>query len=322
MRFASLLVVVVVLGAALAGCTKKGGDDHDHTYTCANGTELDLEDFPDHDDATFDAEAHCTSTGTGTGTRTTTTAAPRVNIKPTLVINITNSTGVPAIVTLLDGSLTFSVVGSTDADGAITGAAVSVQDSNTTRTRSLYNPTTKALIPATLIFDTAGVVNVTFVIIDDFAGVNSTTTKVYVNTITQATWDPMGYLVGDSLTTTTWPDNCLSPTHVEGSSQEVTDSAASATTSISVKSNASYVVVREVTGNVRMVICTPAAPGPTTAISPAADARAVTDAGVVFVKSEGYYVRLVALAPPPTPPLTDLITVSIEVHYEPRPAAP
>lgn len=183
----ALLVAAVVFVAALAGCSgKKGGEEHDHlTYTCSNGTVISEEDYEDVlENVTVDfLKTKCpkgTGTGTGNGTGTN-SAAP--NKLPILKLNVTDFGGNATNVTLLDGNLTFSAAGSSDPDGAISAIAISVTDSNTTRTKSLYNAATKTFTPATFSFDRAGPANVSVQMVDDRAGFNGSIFQVYVNQI-------------------------------------------------------------------------------------------------------------------------------------------
>jgi hypothetical protein len=181
----ALLVAAVVFVAALAGCSgKKGDDDHDHlTYTCSNGKVISEEDYEDVlENVTVDfLKTKCPKNG-GTGTGNTTggtTLAP--NKLPVLMMNVTDFGGNATMVTLLNGNLTFSAAGSSDPDGMITAIAISVTDSNTTRTKSLYNAATKSFTPANFKFDRAGRVNVSVQMVDDRAGFNGSVFQVYVN---------------------------------------------------------------------------------------------------------------------------------------------
>lgn len=173
----SVLVALVVMSAALlAGCASKGGGTDPATYTCPDGKKLNLDDIPGSDNATFNPLSKCG----GTGTRSNTTASAP-NVLPTLVLTTTDDGGNVTNVTMLDGNLTFSAEGSTDPDGSITGIAVSVTDSNTTRTATLYDSATKSFKSATFSFDRPGVVNVTVAMVDDRAGFTVNQSKVYVN---------------------------------------------------------------------------------------------------------------------------------------------
>jgi hypothetical protein len=177
MRSALLVAILVSTSAFLAGCSDDGGHEHE-AYTCPDGTELDLEQFPDHDNATFNPLSKCPKKGGSSGTNTTGSAP---NVLPTLVLTVTDDGGNATPVTMLNGNLTFSAEGSKDSDGTITGIAVSVTDSNTTRTATLFDPATKAFKSATFKFDRPGVVNVTVAMVDDRAGFTVNQSKVYVN---------------------------------------------------------------------------------------------------------------------------------------------
>ena len=171
----SVLVALLVTSAALlAGCSDDGGHEHE-TYTCPNGTELHIDELPGHDNATFNPLSHCRGGSSGN----TTSQAP--NVLPTLQLTVTDDGGNATLVGTLNGNLTFSAAGSADSDGSITGIAVSVTDSNTTRTASLYDATAKAFKSATFKFDRPGVVNVTVALVDDRAGFAVNQSKVYIN---------------------------------------------------------------------------------------------------------------------------------------------
>lgn len=170
----SVLVALLVTSAAfLAGCSDDGG--HDDVYTCPDGRELNLDSFPEHHNSTFNPLTKC---GGGSSSNTTSQAP---NVLPVLKLTVKDDGGNTTNVGVLNGNLTFSAEGSTDSDGKITGIAVSVTDSNTTRTASLYDATAKAFKPATFKFDRPGVVNVTVAMVDDRAGFTTNQTKVYVN---------------------------------------------------------------------------------------------------------------------------------------------
>ncbi|MEK6976180.1 MAG: hypothetical protein AABY18_07545 [Candidatus Thermoplasmatota archaeon] len=179
----ALLVAAVVFVAALAGCSAKK-ESHDHlTYTCPNGQVISEEDYEGVlDNITVDfLKTKCPKgTGGSPGSSTTTTSqAP--NKLPVLKIKVTDFAGNATNVTMLDGNLTFDATGSSDPDGAISAIAISVQDSNTTRTLPLYNSAKKTFTKAVFSFDRAGPVNVSVAMVDDRAGFNGSVFKVYVN---------------------------------------------------------------------------------------------------------------------------------------------
>ncbi len=176
MRSAVFVAILVATSALLAGCSSKKDDDHEDAYTCPDGTVLDLEQFPDHHESTFNPLSHCPKKGSSSNS---TSLAP--NVLPMLKLKVTDDGGNATNVTMLDGNLTFDATGSMDMDGQITGIAVSVTDSNTTRTASLFDATTKAFKTAKFKFDRPGVVNVTIALVDDRAGFTVNQTKVYVN---------------------------------------------------------------------------------------------------------------------------------------------
>lgn len=171
----SVLVALVVLSALLAGCTGDGGKDDPNTYACPDGTEIDLDGIPGSENSTFNPLSKCPKSSGSSSSNST------PNVLPTLSLTVTDDAGNETVVGTLMGNLTFSAEGSTDADGSITGIAVSVTDSNTTRTASLFDPVAKAFKPATFKFDRPGVVNVTVAMVDDRAGFTVNQSKVYIN---------------------------------------------------------------------------------------------------------------------------------------------
>jgi hypothetical protein len=174
MRTAVLVALLVTSAALMAGCS--GKDEDDHSFTCPNGSTLDLEQFPDHHNSTFNAASHCPHASTSASNSTS--LAP--NKLPVLVLKITDGKNETNIA-MLNGNLTFDASGSSDPDGSVTGIAVTIQDSNTTRTAALFDPAKKTFKPATFKFDRPGVVNVTVAMVDDRAGFTVNQTHVYVD---------------------------------------------------------------------------------------------------------------------------------------------
>lgn len=184
----ALLVATLVIVAAMAGCTGKKGDADDELhYECDDGTEIHADDYEgvlnetasDEDVLDF-LKTKCKATGTGTGSKSgSTSLAP--NKLPILVMKVMDFGGNETKVTMLDGNLTFDATGSSDPDGQVSAIAISVTDSNTTRTKALYDGAKKAFTPATFTFDRPGIVNVTVAMVDDRAGFNNSVFQVYVN---------------------------------------------------------------------------------------------------------------------------------------------
>lgn len=191
----SVPVAILVSSAfLLAGCS--GGDGDDLHYVCANGLEIHGED---HANATKveDLAKFCPKSSTSGSKSNSTSAAP--NVLPTLVLKITDMGGNVTPITLLDGNLTFDATGSTDPDGTIAGIAVTVTDSNTTRTATLYDSGKKQFKTATFTFDRPGVVNVTVAMVDDRAGFTVNQTHVYVNEVVVTSAYQMNGIGGEGL---------------------------------------------------------------------------------------------------------------------------
>jgi hypothetical protein len=184
----ALLVAALVFVAALAGCSGKKGDaDEDLHYKCSDGTEVHSDDYAEAlENLTEDSQikdflkTKCPKSGSGTGSKSNSTSlAP--NVLPILKLNVTDAGGNATLVTLKGGNLTFSAAGSSDPDGTISAIAITVKDSNQTRTRSLYDATTKKFTSAKFVFDRAGPVNVSVAMVDDRAGFTTNVSHVYIN---------------------------------------------------------------------------------------------------------------------------------------------
>ena len=173
--------VAILLSTAvlLAGCSGGDGEDELH-YTCPGGVEIHQDDHPDAN-TTADLAEFCPGSTTSGSRSSSTSQAP--NVLPTLVLKVSDDGGNETPVTMLDGNLTFDASGSTDSDGSIAGIAVTITDSNTTRTATLYDAGKKQFKPATFKFDREGVVNVTVAMVDDRAGFTVNQTHVYVNNL-------------------------------------------------------------------------------------------------------------------------------------------
>ena len=302
-----LVALLVSTTALLAGCSDDGGHEHD-AYTCPDGTELDLTDFPDHDNETFNPLSKCPKTSGGNST----SSAP--NVLPTLSLSVKDDGGNETLVTMLGGNLTFSAEGSTDSDGSITGIAVSVTDSNTTRTASLYDAAAKAFKPATFKFDRPGVVNVTIAMVDDRAGFSVNQSNVYVN-------HPQ--LVGTGVQIT-GPDPVIGGndpcTGAEGDTQgivggTVVDSNYFKSVSFAIVGNATFVEATSTGGDLQMTICSPEG-------APLSDEKVsgtvTTLPGTALPPAPGttsYSVGVYASAPP-----QQSAEMMVVVHYEPQTA--
>src|ERR1051326_6714623 len=153
MRSAVFVAILVASAALLAGCSGKKEDANtSHLFLCKSSTStvtLDLTKYPGYQNSTFNAASHCP--GAHSSSNTTTSQAP--NVLPVLVLAIKDAGGNKTNVTMLDGNLTFDATGSHDPDGQVTGIAVTVQDSNQTRTASLFDPVKKTFKAASFRFD-------------------------------------------------------------------------------------------------------------------------------------------------------------------------
>ena len=305
MRSAAIVALLVSASALLAGCSDDGGHG-DHAYTCPDGTQLDLEQFPDHDNETFNPLSKCPRTS---GT-TTTNSTP--NQLPTLTLKVTDDGGNETPVTLLDGNLTFDAAGSSDPDGSVTGIAVSVTDSNTTRTATLFDAATKSFKTATFKFDRPGVVNVTVAMVDDRAGFTVNQTKVYVNHPQDLGTKSIPLPAGDGVA-----DACTGDAPGIGN-QEIVEALYTKPYGFTVVPGATLVeAFAEASGEVgsaRLTICAP-------------DGTAISDTGTDTVASNAPLpppvgtdsYNVVAYLDTPSQPNAE-VSVSVIVHYEPQDA--
>jgi hypothetical protein len=301
MRSAVLVALLVTTAALFAGCS--GKDEDDHTYTCANGTTLDLEKFPDHHNSTFNAASHCTASHTNS------TSLPP-NKLPILTLKISDGTNATNV-TLLNGNLTFDATGSTDPDGQVTGIAVTIQDSNTTRTAALYDPAKKTFKTATFKFDRPGVVNVTVAMVDDRAGFTVNQTKVYVN------HQQNGLSPGTiQIPSSTVNDNPCNPTPAD----PLLNADLYKRQSITVVQTATYITATVVSGDVTIGLCSPNTDDERYGhlISSVATDAIISNDGEALPPPPGitsYGIGIVANDASQT------AVIDVVVHYDPRPAA-
>ncbi len=304
----SVPVAILVSSAfLLAGCSGGGEGDELH-YVCPGGVEVHQDDHPSAN-TTTDLAKFCPKTSTSGSRSNSTSAAP--NVLPTLVLTITDDSGVATPVTFVDGNLTFDAAGSTDADGSVAGIAVTVTDSNTTRTATLYDAGKKLFKTATFTFDRAGPVNVTVAMVDDRAGFTVNQTHVYVNeeqlvgggTITF----PMGHQLPEGA------DAC------EGG-EDIADAQYFKPHSLTVLAGATRIDATAVSTSAILTICAPS--GEThVPVSPVKVQGTVsTTPGVELPTPVGIAHYVVGVFNGgSTPNMDDHVLVT--VHYEPQPAA-
>lgn len=313
MRSAALVAILVASAALLAGCSSKS-NDATHVFVCKNSTStvtIDLTKFPGYQNSTFSAASHCP--GAAHSATNTTSQAP--NVLPILQLAIKDKGGNKTNVTMLDGNLTFDATGSHDPDGTVTGIAVTVQDSNQTRTAALFDPVKKAFKTATFKFDRPGVVNVTVAMVDDRAGFTINQTHVYVDQ-TQV-FPPFGL---------TFPDPADKPTDCQGPSSKnagspLGDSQFSYEFLFNVVAGATKVDATATVSSARIAICTPhpAGGGPGTPVSAEATGSVSTDPGVALPPPKGvsdYFVETFLGNSDPH----ESVGMTVVVHYEPQKA--
>lgn len=314
-RMRVLLVAAIVLIAALAGCSgKKGGHDELH-YTCPDGTVIHGDDYEGVlENITTDfLKTKCPKAG-GVGSKTNTTnSAP--NVLPVLKLNITDAGGNATNVTLKDGNLTFDATGSFDPDGVLSAIAISVKDSNQTRTKPLYDLASKKFSPATFKFDRVGPVNVSIAMVDDRAGFNTTTLQVFVNEMQHLGGDD---IVGGGGSGGPAADACKGASGVSGPlGGTIFDSYYFKAPGFNVVAGAQFIEAIPGSNNL-VTICDPAG---NAISSPVRSDAPVTSTNTEPLApppaTDSYYIGIYAK---PSPGQVET-SVDVIIHYEPRPAA-
>lgn len=314
-RMRALLVAALVFVAALAGCSGKKGDDEIH-YLCSDGVEIHADDyegaFPDNftESQVKDfLKTKCAKAG-GSGSKTNTTASAP-NVLPVLKLKVTDGTGNATNVTVKGGNLTFDATGSFDPDGTLSAIAISVKDSNQTRTLPLYEAASKKFVPAFFKFDRPGIVNVSIAMVDDRAGFNTTSTKAYVNEVIGIDCCNLAVPASDAPSQFADPCKGASGTVPNGSGPLV-DSNYFKGSQFAVTAGATYIVATPATDTL-VTICDPTG----AAVSDAKSNAAVTSNQPIVTPSGtdsytiGFYVE--------TP--NARAKAEVVVHYEPQPAA-
>lgn len=300
MRSVVPVAILLLTSLLMAGCAKDGGEDDLH-YVCANGTEIHSEDHPEANATKAeDLAKFCTKSSTSGSRSNTTTQAP--NVAPVLVLKISDDGGNATPVTMLGGNLTFDATGSTDADGSVAGIAVTVTDSNTTRTATLYDAAKKQFKTATFKFDRPGRVNVTVAMVDDRAGFTVNQTHVYVN---------HEQVVGGAEIIGPPPPEISS--ECSGGGQAVIAESYFKEYSFVVVANATFVEAVATAGSITICSPHPAAGEPGTPLSNTG-AEVITTPGVPLPAPTGiqsYYIG--ATANPPR----QAVGATVIVHYEP-----
>jgi hypothetical protein len=314
------LPVVLLLTLTFAGCFGGGGggggdDDEHEDYECPDGTTINPQDFPDHDNETFDIADHCPEDG-GNGNGTNGNGNGTQNVAPELVLTIFdapggNVTNVTSVTDEVGSQLTFSADGSSDSDGQISGIAVTVDDGNRSQTKSLY--ANGQFTPATFDFDRPGIVNVTAAMVDDKAAFDIIETQVYVNHVVVK--ESREHNIGHPSHMAT---ACAGP-NTGGQTGAVDNLYSDDAAGFSVQANASFIEVsRVLTGTSPSsvyAICTPEK----TAISPSFNTAGpnVSNNAEPLPASANYFIFTVHRSGAQT-----LATYTITVHYEPMAPAP
>ncbi|MGB0652134.1 MAG: hypothetical protein ACPGQL_02940 [Thermoplasmatota archaeon] len=303
MKLPTLLSLLLV-SAAVAGCLgDDDGDDHgSETFTCEDGTILDLEAIEGHHDEGFDAESHCPD-GDGHGDGDdhgdgNETVVP--NIPPTISLSVSDANGTTNS-TMLGGSLTFDATGSADEDGTLEGVAVVVTDSNQTRAASLF--ANGAFTPQTFMFDRPGVVSVIVSALDDSGDITTLETEVYVNHPQPG--KGFGFNLADYGANSA--TDCQGFFESLGGANPV-DPLIFAAFKFDVLDGATSVTAEVVSGTAEIAICDPEL----NAISEAGSSVTTAD-GTNFTKSIDYFV---AAIPQGVPPVGNDVVIDVTVFYD------
>jgi hypothetical protein len=271
---------------------------------------LQLEDIPGHDNDTFNPADFCPD-GPGGGPDDNETP----NLPPQFNLTVTNAEdGTETNVVMLDGSFTFMANGSVDPDGTIEGAAVTVVDSNTTRTKPLWE--NGVPVPATFKMDRTGVVNVTASMVDNFGNFTFVEMQVYVNTDQTGSQTPHAFHPTH--------DSCDPDVAGGGSGTGAITNAMSFAPQFDVEWGAQWIEVTlnvAARGQVMAILCSPTGTELGSQLTPTPGANPTTtpfesnpDADLSEV-SGGYYILIVNRTP------ETATTAHVIVHYDPKPAA-
>lgn len=297
MRTVTLLAMMALMTVSLSGCLGFGdddpkdedehGDDHDH---CDGSDALNhsAEECPDDDQDGDDGNE--------------TEEPPAPNELPTAVLTMTGPDGVlNATSHVLPGAnVTFSAAGSSDPDGEVALAGLTVTDSNGTRTAQLFQD--GAFANATFQFGSVGPVNVTIRVLDDDGEGVIRVGSFAVNDLVQKT---------EEFTTpapTGSADDCEPP--ASGTVPPLATNNFAAKSTFSVQRGAQWIEATVTSGDASIAICSP-------------DGEALSGAGSDSVATEDdtnstlavnaqYYVMVLAGGS------GGEVGIDILVHYEPK----
>jgi len=306
MRSAAFVAILVATAALLAGCSSSKKDT-ELLYTCpATGTVTAHVTISGSAHPSVNTTAGLAKFCPGARSATNSTSlAP--NILPVLTLVIRDQGGNKTNVTMLDGNLTFDATGSHDPDGQVTGIAVTVQDSNQTRTAALFDPVKKAFKPATFKFDRPGKVNVTVAMVDDRAGFTINQTHVYVDQSQDL--GSHNFQAGDL--SKAGNDGCAGFDKIPG--QTATNELLSYQFSIASVPGLTQIVASW-TGDADGIICDPSG----NPVSPGGASPQTTTGALPPPQGINGYTLVVYSTGGPTPPATaNTVTASSVVHYEP-----
>lgn len=294
MRAWTFLALMALMSMSLSGCLGFGDDDksddgdhgeHDHCdpEDLVNYTAEECVDDPPVDD--------------GNGT----VDPPTVNQLPNATLAMTGPDGILNATSYVQpgANVTFSAANSTDSDGEIALAGLTVTDSNGTRTAQLFAD--GAFTDVTLQFNNVGPVNVTLRVLDDQGEGVIRVASFAVNEHVLKVEDYDGPAPTGSA------DACEAPGASSNVPPLVTNSYSSRS-SFGVQTGAQWIEATVVSGSAEIAICAPDG----TALSEAGTAvQTMDDTNSTLPVNAQYYIMVLAGS-------AGSVTIDILVHYEPK----
>lgn len=297
MRAAAFLALALA-SMALAGCSSDEETDH----PCGAGH----------------VDEHCPSpspTSSGTTPPPTTSAPPN---KPPVISLKVLANGTVGNVTTVGGSLTFDASGSSDADGEIVDAAITLIMANQTAggvaPRSLMS--NGAFVPVTYTLGAAGPARVSVAVVDSEGDIVILDTFAYVNEVKDA--GTFGFKAKAA--------EGSDPTKCKGTLEQTVPAGQGTGPAVAadeayfhrynfiVPAGASFIEAKVQAGASLIAICSAEA----LALSPAGSTNVTTSAGTEVAAGTDYYVAVFSNANPTPPATAQDVAIQVTIHFEPR----